>query len=186
MSSWCLLCRVFPQCRKRIFRRVCGIGRCLSTLCCYVVWLSGHEGVLVAVGAALESDEPSVADGAVDEGGGHVLVTQDASPSGDFDVGDVDDAPSTNTRMAKKTCVSEGIGSGSGSASQKLRRYYRQTEKLFHKSILTMLPNPEPAASEPMGACHEPPLKGDTNSPPKHVLIDHHWLPKNHMRCAYK
>ena len=164
MSSWCLLCRVFPQCRKRIFRRVCGIGRCLSTLCCYVVWLSGHEGVLVAVGAALESDEPS----------------------GDFDVGDVDDAPSTNTRMAKKTCVSEGIGSGSGSASQKLRRYYRQTEKLFHKSILTMLPNPEPAASEPMGACHEPPLKGDTNSPPKHVLIDHHWLPKNHMRCAYK
>ena len=62
---------------------------------------------MVAVGAALESDEPSVVDGAVDEGGGHVLVTQDASPSGDFDVGDVDDAPSTNTRMAKKTCVSE-------------------------------------------------------------------------------
>ena len=51
---------------------------------------------MVAVGAALESDEPSVVDGAVDEGGGHVLVTQDASPSGDFDVGDVDDAPSTD------------------------------------------------------------------------------------------
>ena len=47
---------VFPQCRQRVFRRVCGIGRCLSALC----WLFGHEGVFASVGAALESDEPSV------------------------------------------------------------------------------------------------------------------------------
>ncbi|MDU2646031.1 MAG: hypothetical protein E7C65_09450, partial [Bifidobacterium longum] len=26
----CVLCSVFPQCRQRVFRRVCGIGRCLS------------------------------------------------------------------------------------------------------------------------------------------------------------
>ena len=52
-----------------------------------VIWLFGHEGVLAAVGAALESDESSVVDGAVDEGGGHVLVAQDASPSAGFDVG---------------------------------------------------------------------------------------------------
>ena len=65
---------VFPQCRQRVFRRVCGIGRCLSALC----WLFGHEGVFASVGAALESDEPSVVDGAVDEGGGHVLVAEQA------------------------------------------------------------------------------------------------------------
>ena len=35
----CVLCGVFPQCRQRVFRRVCGIGRCLSALC----WLFGHE-----------------------------------------------------------------------------------------------------------------------------------------------
>lgn len=80
---------VFPQCRQRVFRRVCGIGRCLSALC----WLFGHEGVFASVGAALESDEPSVVDGAVDEGGGHVLVAEHASPSAEFDVGGVDDAP---------------------------------------------------------------------------------------------
>ena len=32
-------------------------------------------------------------DGAVDEGGGHVLVAEHASPSAEFDVGGVDDAP---------------------------------------------------------------------------------------------
>ena len=85
----CVLCSVFPQCRQRVFRRVCGIGRCLSALC----WLFGHEGVFASVGAALESDEPSVVDGAVDEGGGHVLVAEHASPSAEFDVGGVDDAP---------------------------------------------------------------------------------------------
>ncbi len=62
-------------------------------VCCVVGWLFGHEGVFAAVGAALESDESSVVDGAVDEGGGHVLVAEDASPSREFDVGGVDDAP---------------------------------------------------------------------------------------------
>lgn len=80
---------VFPQCRQRVFRRVCGIGRCLSALC----WLFGHEGVFASVGAALESDEPSVVDGAVDEGGGHVLVAEHASPAGELDVRGVDHAP---------------------------------------------------------------------------------------------
>ena len=90
----CVLCSVFPQCRQRVFRRVCGIGRCLSALCCCcVVGLFGHEGVFASVGAAFESDEPSVVDGAVDEGGGHVLVAEHASPSAEFDVGGVDDAP---------------------------------------------------------------------------------------------
>ena len=90
----CVLCSVFPQCRQRVFRRVCGIGRCLSALCCCcVVGLFGHEGVFAPVGAAFESDEPSVVDGAVDEGGGHVLVAEHASPSAEFDVGGVDDAP---------------------------------------------------------------------------------------------
>ena len=49
--------------------------------------------MFASVGAALESDEPSVVDGAVDEGGGHVLVAEHASPSAEFDVGGVDDAP---------------------------------------------------------------------------------------------
>ena len=90
----CVLCSVFPQCRQRVFRRVCGIGRCLSALCCCcIVGLFGHEGVFAPVGAAFESDEPSVVDGAVDEGGGHVLVAEHASPSAEFDVGGVDDAP---------------------------------------------------------------------------------------------
>ena len=56
-------------------------------------WLSGHECVLASVGFALESDEPAVVDGAVDEGGGHVGIAQDASPAAEFDVGGVDDAP---------------------------------------------------------------------------------------------
>ena len=49
--------------------------------------------MFASVGAAFESDEPSVVDGAVDEGGGHVLVAEHASPSAEFDVGGVDDAP---------------------------------------------------------------------------------------------
>lgn len=40
--------------------------------------LSGHEGVLATVGASLESGEPSVAHGAVDQRGGHVLVAEHA------------------------------------------------------------------------------------------------------------
>ena len=56
-------------------------------------WLSGHEGVLAAVGASLESDEPAVVHGAVDQRGGHVLVAEHASPAGELDVRGVDDAP---------------------------------------------------------------------------------------------
>ena len=66
-----------------VFGLVVGIGpRC---------WLFGHECVLATVGFALESDETSVVDGAVDEGRGHVLVSRDASPAAGFDVGGVDD-----------------------------------------------------------------------------------------------
>ena len=56
-------------------------------------WLSGHEGVLAAVGASLESDEPAVVHGAVDQRGGHVLVAEHASPAGELDVRGVDHAP---------------------------------------------------------------------------------------------
>ena len=43
-------------------------------------WLSGHEGVLAAVGASFESDEPTVVHGAVavDQRGSHVLVAEHA------------------------------------------------------------------------------------------------------------
>lgn len=71
---------VFPQCRQRVFRRVCGIGRCLSALC----WLFGHEGVFASVGAALESDEPSVVDGAVDDAAGLDLVRRAATRESTF------------------------------------------------------------------------------------------------------
>ena len=65
-------------------------ARCL---CFVLVGLLGHEGVSAAVAFALEAGEPSVADGAVDEGGGHVGVAEHASPSAGLDVGGVDDAP---------------------------------------------------------------------------------------------
>ena len=68
-------------------------GRPAACSCLSLVGLSGHEGVLAAVGSALETDEPAVVDGAVDERGGHVLVAQDAAPSAGLDVGGVDDAP---------------------------------------------------------------------------------------------
>ena len=56
-------------------------------------WLSGHEGVLAAVGASLESGEPAVVHGAVDQRGGHVLVAEHAPPAGELDVHDMDHAP---------------------------------------------------------------------------------------------
>ena len=49
--------------------------------------------MLAAVGASLESDEPSVVHGAVDQRGGHVLVAEHASPAGELDVRGVDHAP---------------------------------------------------------------------------------------------
>lgn len=69
--------RCFPKCRQPVSRGVCGIR---PLLVCVVGWLFGHEGVSAPVGAALESDKSSVADGAVDEGDGHVPVAEDASP----------------------------------------------------------------------------------------------------------
>ena len=50
-----------------------------------------HEGVGPSVGLALESDHASVVDGAVDDRGGHVGVSEHASPSGELDVRGVDD-----------------------------------------------------------------------------------------------
>lgn len=75
---------VFRTCGG-IFRR-CGRHRAVGLV-------FGHECVLAAVGFALESDAPSVVDGVVDEGGGHVGIAQDAAPAAGFDVGGVDDAP---------------------------------------------------------------------------------------------
>lgn len=79
-------------------------SRCLPVLC-VAGWLFGHEGVAAPVGAAPESDESSVVDGEIDEGGSHVLTTEDASPSAEFDVGGVDDAPCT---VAVADVVEEG------------------------------------------------------------------------------
>ena len=50
-----------------------------------------HEGVGPSVGLALESDHASVVDGAVDDRGSHVGVSEHASPSGELDVRGVDD-----------------------------------------------------------------------------------------------
>ena len=79
---------IFQLHRRLVSNRNCSVGtrRPFS-------WLSGHEGVLAAVGASLESDEPAVAHGAVDQRGGHVLVAEHASPAGELDVRGVDDAP---------------------------------------------------------------------------------------------
>lgn len=49
--------------------------------------------MLAAVGASLESDEPAVVHGAVDQRGGYVLVVEHASPAGELDVRGVDHAP---------------------------------------------------------------------------------------------
>ena len=59
--------------------------------CWLLHWLL-HEGVGLAPGFALEADHPSVVDGAVDDRGGHVGVAEDPAPSGELDVGGVDDA----------------------------------------------------------------------------------------------
>lgn len=76
---------IFQLHRRLVSNRNCSVGtrRPFS-------WLSGHEGVLAAVGASLESDEPAVAHGAVDQRGGHVLVAEHASPAGELDVRGVD------------------------------------------------------------------------------------------------
>ena len=55
-------------------------------------WLSGHEGVLAAVGASLESGEPAWCTVRRSRGG-HVLVAEHASPAGELDVRGVDHAP---------------------------------------------------------------------------------------------
>ena len=49
--------------------------------------------MLATVGASLESDEPSVVHGAVDQRGGHVLVAEHAPPAGELDVHDMGHAP---------------------------------------------------------------------------------------------
>ena len=96
----CVLSSSRQQNRHVVFRGMCGgfpagwaslrFARCL---CFVLVGLFGHEGVSAAVAFALEADDPSVADGAVDDRGGHVGVAEHASPSAGLDVGGVDDAP---------------------------------------------------------------------------------------------
>lgn len=83
MSWQCVLLSFRQQNRHVVFRGMCGglpagwaslrFARCL---CFVLVGLFGHEGVSAAVAFALEADEPSVVDGAVDEGGGHVGVAE--------------------------------------------------------------------------------------------------------------
>ena len=85
--SEAVACRVFLQIGVHsmgtIFqqhRRLASSGNCAVGTRRPFSWLSGHEGVLAAVGASLESGEPAVVHGAVDQRGGHVLVAEHASP----------------------------------------------------------------------------------------------------------
>ena len=98
--SEAVACRVFLQIGVHsmgtIFqqhRRLVSSGNCAVGTRRPFSWLSGHEGVLAAVGASLESGEPAVVHGAVDQRGGHVLVAEHASPAGELDVRGVDHAP---------------------------------------------------------------------------------------------
>ena len=98
--SEAVACRVFLQIGVHsmgtIFqqhRRLASSGNCAVGTRRPFSWLSGHEGVLAAVGASLESGEPAVVHGAVDQRGGHVLVAEHASPAGELDVRGVDHAP---------------------------------------------------------------------------------------------
>lgn len=51
-----------------------------------------HEGVFVPVGFAVEAEDPTVVDDAVDDRGGHVPVSEHVAPSAGLEVRGEDDA----------------------------------------------------------------------------------------------
>lgn len=56
--------------------------------CCLFLF---HCCVCDAVGGSFEAEDSAVVYGAVDDGGCHLCIAQDGSPSGEFQVGGVDD-----------------------------------------------------------------------------------------------
>lgn len=55
------------------------------------VWLF-HEGIFDPVGLTTELQEPAVVDQTVDDGGGHVVVTEHCSPAGELQISGDDQA----------------------------------------------------------------------------------------------
>ncbi|NEG97115.1 IS1249 family transposase [Bifidobacterium sp. SMB2] len=66
---------------------------------------------------------------------------------------------------------------------QEVRRCYRRLEKLFREGRLFAFLDPELTAGGPVARTTNR-LEGGVNSPLKHVLLDHHGLPEEHMRRA--
>ena len=66
---------------------------------------------------------------------------------------------------------------------QELRRCHRRLERLFREGKLFAFLEPELTAGGPVARTTNR-LEGGVNSPLKHVLLDHHGPPEEHMRCA--
>lgn len=66
---------------------------------------------------------------------------------------------------------------------QELRRCYRRLEKLFRQGRLFAFLEHELTEGGPVARTTNR-LEGGVNSPLKHVLLDHHGLPEEHMRRA--
>lgn len=66
---------------------------------------------------------------------------------------------------------------------QELRRCYRRLERLFREGKLFAFLEPKLTAAGPVARTTNR-LEGGVNSPLKHVLLDHHGLPEEHMRRA--
>ncbi|OXM99238.1 IS1249 family transposase [Bifidobacterium vansinderenii] len=66
---------------------------------------------------------------------------------------------------------------------QEVRRCYRRLEKLFREGKLFAFLEPSLTAAGPVARTTNR-LEGGVNSPLKHVLLDHHGLPEEHMRRA--
>ncbi|RSX52405.1 transposase [Bifidobacterium callimiconis] len=66
---------------------------------------------------------------------------------------------------------------------QEVRRCYRRLERLFREGKLFAFLEPALTAGGPVVRTTNR-LEGGVNSPLKHVLLDHHGLPEEHMRRA--
>ena len=66
---------------------------------------------------------------------------------------------------------------------QELRRCYRRLERLFREGKLFAFLDPGLTAGGPVPRTTNR-LEGGVNSPLKHMLLDHHGLPEEHMRRA--
>ena len=66
---------------------------------------------------------------------------------------------------------------------QELRRCYRRLEKLFRQGRLFAFLEHELTEGGPVARTTNR-LEGGVNSPLKHVLLDHHGLPEEHMKRA--